>query len=119
MHSIKLFLTISVVTVAIAAMVLSGGSCSAEDTEDRDMRSMDGNITEVDTFNSTITVKWQDQNLIGYNYTTFAIPEGMTFYKGSDTVDIFDLNIGDPVTIEYYIDKTGTSKIVRLQTSQE
>jgi len=48
--------------------------------------------------------------MIHYNLTTFKVPEGMTFYKGTDMVDIFDLNIGDPVTIEYYVDSSGNPR---------
>ena len=116
MHKIKLLVIISIV---IAAMTLTGVCGADENTEEQDMRSMSGNITEIDTFNSTITVKWQDLNLIGYNFTTFTIPEGMTFYKRGETADITDLNIGDPVTIAYYTDKNAVPKIVRLEVGED
>jgi|GEM_PF-3519326 len=106
---------------AIVASVITfgAGPCPAQDVEERDMKMMSANLTAVDTFNSTITVKWQDTDLIHYNYLTFAIPEGMTFDRGSDKVDIMDINVEDPVTIEYYFDPSGTPKIVRMQVGQD
>ncbi len=116
MRKIKMLLIISAV---VAAMALTGVCHSDEDTEEQNMKSMSGNITEVDTFNSTVTVKWQDLNLIGYNSITFTIPEGMEFYKKGEEVDIMDLNVGDPVTIAYYTDKNAVPKIVRMEVGED
>ena len=115
MRSVKSILWIAVIAFAIQA----GGSAYCDDNAiSQDMRRMEGTITAVDTFNSSLTVQWQGMDLIHYSVTTFIIPEGMTFSKGTDTVDIMDVNIGDPVTIEYYVDGTGTPKIVRMDVSQ-
>ena len=72
----------------------------------------------MDTFKSVISVKWQGQDFINYNTTTFAIPEGMTFQKGTNQINIFDMNIGDPVTIEFYIDDTGAPKIIGMSVAR-
>ncbi|MBN2453767.1 MAG: hypothetical protein JXB40_05875 [Candidatus Omnitrophica bacterium] len=114
MHIAKILLGLFL----MAAVMLSGGECFCEDIEDRDIRTMSGTIDAINTFDSMITVKWQDYDLIHFNKTTFKIPEGMKFYKETDIIDIFDLNINDPVNIEYYIDNTGRPIMVRMDVSQ-
>lgn len=115
MRSVKMLLCAFIVAFA---MQIGGSSYCDDNTASREMRRMEGSLTAVDTFNSTVAVQWQGADLIHFDVTTFKIPEGMQFYKGTDTVDILDINPGDPVTIEYYIDNTGTPKIVRMDISQ-
>jgi len=96
-----------------------GANCYCDDSAvGRDIRRMAGNITDVDTFDSSLTVQWQDLDLIHYNSTTFKVPEGMTFNKGTDTEDILDINVGDHVTIEYYIDDSGAPRMIRMDIGQ-
>jgi hypothetical protein len=115
MNSIRTFLGISVIAIAMQI----GGECYCEDVStNKAMRRMEGTVTAVDTFESTLAVQWQDQDMIHYNVTTFKVPDGMDFYKGTDTVDILDVNVGDPVTIEYYIDSSGTPEMVRMDIGQ-
>lgn len=103
---------------AIAIVIQIGGECYCDNTTTRTIKRMEGSLTAVDTFDHTFAVEWQDQDMIHYSYTTFKVPEGMTFNKGTDTVDIFDLNIGDPVTIEYYVDGSGNPQVVRMDVGQ-
>ncbi len=107
-----------VIVVAFVMLVGNGSSYCDDNAVGRTLRRMEGTLTAVDTFNSSIAVQWQGADLIGYSVTTFIIPDGMNFYKGTDTVDILDINIGDPVTIEYDVDSSGTPKIVRMDISQ-
>jgi len=115
MRLTKIFLGILI----IAAVMQIGAECHCDNSIiGRAIKRMSGNITAVDTFESTVAVQWQDQDLIHYNITTFKIPEGMTFSKETDTVDILDVNVGEPVTIEYYVDESGTPRIVRMDIGQ-
>ena len=116
MRAVKL-LSCIIVAVALAMQIAGSAHCD-DDNMSQALRRMGGTITEVDTFNSAIAVQWQDSNLIGYNSTTFIIPDGMQFYKGTEKVNIMDLNIGDPVTIEYYVNNSGTPKMVRMDINQ-
>ncbi|MBL7158513.1 MAG: hypothetical protein ISS91_03300 [Candidatus Omnitrophica bacterium] len=110
----------SLLAICICAIFITGASASycQERIATNQLISINGRITEIDTFNSVISVKWQGYDAINYNTTLFTIPEGMRFSKGTEIVDIFDLNIGDPVTIEYFIDNTGTAKMVKMTVSQ-
>ncbi|MBU0881259.1 MAG: hypothetical protein KKE81_03570 [Candidatus Omnitrophica bacterium] len=116
MRAVKL-LSCIIVAVALAMQIGSSAYCD-DNSVGRVLRRMEGTITEVDTFNSAIAVQWQGADLIGFNVTTFIIPDGMQFYKGTDKVDILDISIGDPVTIEYYVDSSGTPKMVRMDINQ-
>ena len=105
--------------LVIAIVMQAAGECYCDDTAaNRTIRRMDGTLTAVDTFEHSFAVQWQGDDLIHYNVTTFKTPDGMTFYKGTDTIDIFDLNIGDPVTIEYYVDGSGNPQVVRMDVGQ-
>ncbi len=115
MRSVK---TLSCVVIVALAMHSGGSSYCDDNAVSRTIRRMEGTITAVDTFNSSIAVQWQGVDLIHYSVTTFIIPDGMQFYKGTDMVDIMDVNIGDPVTIEYDVDNAGTPKILRMDISQ-
>ena len=102
-----------------AALAIAAGTCYCqEDVNTSELKRINGWVTSVDTFNSIISVKWQGSDYINYNETTFKIPEGMQFRKGTDQIDIFDINIDDPVTIEFYTDNTGATKIKRMDVSQ-
>ena len=115
MNFIRRLLSLSI----IAVIMQIGGECYCDDTAaNRTLRRMDGTLTAVDTFEHSFAVQWQNQDMIHYNLTTFRTPEGMTFHKGTDMVDIFDLNIGDPVTIEYYVDPSGNPQVVRMDVGQ-
>ena len=107
-----------VIVIAALAMQIGSSAHCDDNTVGRVLKRMEGTITEVDTFNSTIAVQWQGADLIGYNVTTFIIPDGMQFYEGTDKVDILDISIDDPVTIEYYVDSSGTPKMVRMDVGQ-
>ena len=77
-----------------AVLVLAAGACDCqEDVSISGLKSINGWVTSVDTFNSVISVKWQGDDYINYNNTTFNIPEGMKFHKDTDQIDIFDINI--------------------------
>ncbi|MCX5677836.1 MAG: hypothetical protein NTY76_01880 [Candidatus Omnitrophica bacterium] len=115
MNFIKTLLGIFVIAIMMQAC---GESYCDDSAVGRQIRRMEGTITAVDTFDSTFAVEWQGEDLIHYNVTTFKVPEGMDFYKGTDMVDILDINIGDPVTIEYYIDGSGNPQMVRMDIGQ-
>lgn len=73
--------------------------------EARAMKVAEGDISAVDTFNSTITVKTlKYYPNLAYEEMMFSVPAGMQFVKGTETIDIFDLNVGDHVTVKYYDD---------------
>jgi len=115
MSSVKTLLYVVVIALAMQA----GGIAYCDDNAvGQTIRRMEGTVTAVDTFESSLAVQWQDQDMIHYNVTTFKVPEGMNFYKGTDMVDIFDVSIGDPVTIEYSIDSSGNPKMIRMDISQ-
>ena len=104
--------------VCAAIIVAAPAYYCQEEIDTSKLERINGWVTSVDTFNSVISVKWQGSDYINYNETTFIIPEGMKFRKGTDQIDIFDVNIGDPVTVEFYLDKTGAAKITRMDVSQ-
>jgi hypothetical protein len=117
MRLARTLLCVVMVAFAIQACGVDISYCD-DDAVTREIRRMEGSITAVDTFNSSITVQWQGADLIHYSVTTFTVPEGMQFYKGTDMVDILDVNIGDPVTIEYHVDRIGAPQIMRMDISQ-
>ena len=74
----------------------------------------DGDIAAVDTFNSTITVRTlKYYPNLAYEEMIFSVPAGMQFVKREETIDIFDLNVGDHVTIRYY-EGPASAKIISM-----
>ncbi|MBN2453768.1 MAG: hypothetical protein JXB40_05880 [Candidatus Omnitrophica bacterium] len=115
MNIAKLFLAACLIA---AAAMPSGEYCRAEVINKEDIDIISGTITAVDTFKHTFTVKWRSSDMIHFNYTTFKAPQGMNFYKGTEMISIFELNIGSSVTIAYYIDKSGELIVARMDVGR-
>jgi hypothetical protein len=65
---------------------------------------MDGNISSIDWVGSVIAV----------NNMMIFVPPGARIYKGSDSIGLSAINMGDPVTVTYYNDPAGVHTAVNI-----
>jgi cell envelope opacity-associated protein A len=49
--------------------------------------------------------------------TVFPVTEETEIKKGSEAIGLSNLNVGDPVTIQYYLDSSGAINIVRIDVN--
>jgi peptide chain release factor len=71
--------------------------------DNRQKKVAEGLIVDVDWVGQTIVVRWlQTQGDVQYDEISIFVPDNTRITKGSDTISLSDINITDPVTVEYY-----------------
>ncbi len=85
-------------------MLVAVSSIFAFETIDgQDVRSLDGEIVDLDTETNQFTVRWlQDEIQVIYDQKTFKVDEKTRIEKGTDKIRIDDLNSGDNITVKYF-----------------
>lgn len=79
--------------------------------DSRQVKIIEGNIVDIDWVAQKIVVRWlQTQGQVTFDEITIFVPDGTKITKGSDTISLSDLNMTDPVTVEYYNDSPGPLK---------
>ena len=81
-----------------AILIFSGimtGPCYCEALTDQDLRVFEGNVTAVDMNSSILKVK-------GFEEIAFPITNETKIVHDTRDIRLFDLEIGDYVTVQYY-----------------
>jgi hypothetical protein len=74
------------------------------------MKTLEGKIADIDWVASDIVVKTFD----GADEITFMVPRDTKITKGTDIIDLSDLNQEDQVTVQYYDDHLAGLKTVSI-----
>ena len=103
--------------LVVALAVSCQGVCHSESVAKSFVGgTIEGTLSEVDTFNSEIVVKVPVyEPYIGYEETVLSVPTSANLDKGTEDIDLGDLNVGDKVTIKYYKDSSGKLCVSNLE----
>ncbi len=94
----RLFFALVLLTISCVSV------CAQEDADVRQMHTIEGNISSVDWVGSVISV----------NNIVMSVSPDIQIRKGSDTIGLDDVNMGDPVVVTYYIDSSGANRVVNM-----
>ena len=86
-----------------------------EGQQQRAVRTIDGQIYNMDWAGSTIVVRWLDVYDNSYRELVIIVPEGAVIKKGADTIEFSQLEIDDAVTATYYEDSDGNAVLIDLE----
>ena len=115
---------ILILFLAAAIVICAAGRSFCQDNgKPKNIQTASGLIRQVDWTGETITVNFINQFASSAmpfavsEETVFPVPEDTEIRKGSDTIELSDLKVGDPVTIQYYRDSSGVLNIVSIDVN--
>jgi hypothetical protein len=79
-----------------------------------DIISVTGQVVDIDEQKRFIVVKWFDRFNMTNDEITVFVPLKAVIYKGTSTVGIMELNLYDPVKVEYYDASPGPLTAVKV-----
>jgi len=83
--------------------IMAGSVFAFETIDGKDVSAIDGEVVVLDTADGRMTVRWlQDEIQVLYDQMTLAIGKDTRVMKGTDTITIDDINVGDMVTAKFY-----------------
>lgn len=91
----------------MSVFVVSFSYCQ-ELTGDRQTQTVDGSVTQTDFVGSTVLV-----NTIG-GQLTFTVSNDTVIKRGTEKIGLEDIEIGDPVTVEFYTPSPATYVAVAI-----
>lgn len=94
--------TLSVVIMFVALAVCF--SLAEETVAPKDTMTMRGIVGSVDWVGSLLVV----------DAVQFSVTDKTQAYKGNSKIWVSEINVGDPVVVNYYKDDNGTLKAVRI-----
>lgn len=101
-------LTLSLVYVGMASL----GVCQEESTQ-----MLSGNVSQTDWVGSKITVRVGSYVAGNVDEMTFYVPNDASITCGTEDMSLADIQVGDPVRIEYYRNSFSGFYVKRLQDS--
>jgi len=88
---------------------------SQQDYNQQDVLTLRGQITQVDWPASAITVRYlQTKDYVSFDEVTFFVPANIHIVRGSSTINLSQLQIGDQITIEYVNTSPGPLKVISM-----
>jgi hypothetical protein len=95
----------------LALLILIFTGCLAycdELTGDRNTQTVDGSVTKVDFVGNTVLVNTVSGQL------PFTVSDNTMIRRGTDKIGLEDIEIGDPVTVEFSTPSPGTYVAVAI-----
>jgi multidrug resistance efflux pump len=100
-----------IMTILLSVSLISDGY-SQDNTEERELMTVDGKVAKVDISLSTITVKTT-------NTLTFLVPIHTPIMNDIYDIKLSDIEPGDDVTIEHYEDPSGKLIATKVMVENE
>ena len=108
-----------IVKLILVFGILTAFFCYPKDSfAQQDIQTVEGRLSAIDTFKSTITVKslLLDPIIVYKDVTLFVGPDTKLMRQG-DTISIFDLTMGSPVSVKY-VDKIDTPEALSITVTK-
>ena len=101
--------------VALFSVSLILPAYSQDNIDNKKVTTIEGQVVTIDWVASEIVVRWFDSRPgYGYDETKITVTRDATITKGTDNIDLFDININDDVTVRYYDDAFSGLKAVSI-----
>jgi len=99
----------------IFSFMVVPGAFSQEDYQQEDVKTLRGQVTQINWPASTITVRFlQTKGYVSFDEITFFVPGSIHIAKGSSAIGLDQLQIGDQLTIEYINVSPGPLKVISM-----
>ncbi len=110
---------LAAIVLIVSGMSVFGAAPSYCESEaaGRAAKSIHGEVSSVDWVGGTFTIKWLDIEFDVYQEMSFNVPDGFKIKKGPDTIDLSDLEIGDPLMVNYYENSDGSTELISVNDS--
>lgn len=108
----------AIILIISSAMVFKAAPSYCESgASGRAAKSIHGEVSSVDWVGGTFAIKWLDVEFNDYLEMSFKVSDGFKIKKGSDTIYLFDLEIGDPLMVNYYENSDGSTELISVNDS--
>lgn len=107
-----------IVTLLIAVLGIGAAApcyCQQAQGELREVKVVDGIISDLDWAGSKMVVKWLNGYDNSYRELVLAVPDNAVIRKGAEGIDFSELQIDDAVTVRYYENPDGTGTLISLE----
>jgi hypothetical protein len=109
------------IAVIILISVVMAGLCApgfCQDAGDfRQIKTVDGNIYDLDWAGSKVVVRWLDQYNNSFHDVVINVPDEAKIRKGTDYIEFSELEINDGVTARYYEEADGADTLITLEVT--
>jgi hypothetical protein len=72
------------------------------------IKTTKGNVCAIDWVKSVIVVRLFDDEIVIF------VPDGAKIYRGTESISLADINIGDSVAVEYYNASPGPLRAISI-----
>lgn len=97
-----------VIGLFVGLMTTSTFAYAQEDNSERKVKTVEGSVAVADWVGSKITLDTLDDQ------TTISVPKDTLAMKGTDKIDLTDIEQGDDVEVEYYDDPSNGPTAVKI-----
>lgn len=110
---------LAAIILIIVSVVAFGSAPSYSDagTSERPVKTIHGDVSSVDWVSGTFGIKWLDIEYDVYQEMSFTVPDGFKIRKGPNTMDLSELEIGDPLIVNYYANPDGSAELIDINDS--
>jgi len=91
----------------------------ADQLAEKEIKTVTGDIGRVDWVVSIITVKLLDPVRNYYDEIIISVPDGAKITRGSENINLSDIEISDEVAVDYYDDPAGGLKAISIRDLNE
>jgi len=106
-----------ILIIAGAAVFSAAPYCCGAGSPERAAKSIHGEVSSVDWVSGTLVVKWLDVEFDVFQEISFTVPDGFKIKKGPNTIDLSELEIGDPLIVNYYENPDGSTELININDS--
>jgi hypothetical protein len=106
-----------ILIIAGAAVFNAAPSYCEAEAPGRMAKSAHGLVSSVDWVGGSFTIKWLDIEFDVYQEMSFKVPDGFKMKKGPNTMDLSELEIGDPLMVNYYENSDGSTELISVNDS--
>ncbi|MDP3143416.1 MAG: hypothetical protein Q8N14_05735 [Candidatus Omnitrophota bacterium] len=99
----------------ISGIIFIAPALAQEETSNRKMQTIKGQIVGMDSMASTVTVRWFQND---FDEIVINIPLSCEIQKGSEKIELQDLNFRDEVSVDFYGDGFTGLKAVRITVTR-
>lgn len=105
--------TIILIVMSVVAFVVAPCYCE-EEAAGRQPRTVNCQVAAVDWVGGILVVSWLQIDINTLQELTFSVPAGFGIKKGTGTIDLADLEIGDALIVTYYENADGSKELVSI-----
>jgi len=89
--------------------------CYCQDDGQRQIKTLNGNISDVDWAGSKLVIKGYEPTTNAYYEVVINVPDSAIIKKGAESIGFSELEEEDAVIVRYYEDDQGNDTLISLE----